>query len=170
MTQTKFIRDRQQLKGVDAAAFGAEITRRYLAKGWTRHRFRTHADLSVAMLYQYEIGLCKPRLPLAYWIARCLDTTVRDIIAGANAAYKAGCIPVADKNRFGMRLRIHRKLNGLTTQELADKARLPYYIINRCERGFRARQITPAVVQQLAHILGVSAEILTRPVEKPITP
>ena len=60
---------------------------------------------------------------------------------------------------FGARLKHLREARGWTQQELADRSRVPYITIYRCERG-QHQEPRVTVAAKLARALGVSLDVL----------
>jgi transcriptional regulator with XRE-family HTH domain len=60
---------------------------------------------------------------------------------------------------FGERLKRLREERGWTQQELADRSRVPYITIYRCERG-QHQEPRVSVAAKLARALGVSLDVL----------
>lgn len=68
------------------AAFGRELRRRRLDRGWSLQRMATESGVSVAGIQKIERGLTNPSLQTAFSLSEALGQPLPDLVATARAA------------------------------------------------------------------------------------
>ena len=136
---------------------GGEIKRRRLMLGISCEELARAVDCRYTSVYNWERGICSPRLKTLPKLAKALHITEMELLYPSDDEYPVSKLSEKVVQEI-KRLRLSREI---TQEEFAEKVGVTWSTVARWETG----EVAPAIkyLPKFAEILGMSEEELLNP-------